>query len=63
MTRAFNETDEKLWKITSAYVASQLFDRRYPSDVGPVDWRLFHERAGLQLAAYTRRKPKKKDKK
>lgn len=59
MTRALTEQDKKVLEIANKYVRSQLFDRKWPSDRGPVDWRTYHEVTKVQLAGYTRRKPKK----
>ena len=60
MTRAkFSDRDQKVLFIANRYVMSQLFQRQWPSDNGPVEWRTFHEAAKAQLAAYPRRKPKK----
>lgn len=57
--QTFTQTDEKLLYIANRYVMSQLFQRKWPSDNGPVEWRTFHEAAKLQFATYPRRKPKK----
>lgn len=59
MNRTLNAQDKAVLAIADKYVRSQLFDRKWPSDIGPVDWRTYHSVTKEALAGYTRRKPKK----
>lgn len=61
MTRkTLNDKDKQVLHMANRYVMSQLFDRKWPSEMGAIQWRRYHEAASLALAAYPRRKPKKR---
>lgn len=62
MNRTLNDQDKAVLEIATKYVRSQLFDRKWPSDVGPVDWRTYHAVTKQALSAYPRRRPKKEKK-
>ena len=60
MLRSLNETDRKVLLLADRYVREQLVAR----ELGQMTaWREYHKAGLRQLAAYPRRKPKKKDKK
>lgn len=60
MLRSINETDRKVLLLAESYVREQLVGRELGQTMA---WREYHKAALRQLAAYPRRKPKKKDKK
>ncbi len=60
MFRPISETDRKVLLLAESYVREQLMAR----ELGKMTaWREYHKAGLRQLAAYPRRKPKKKDKK
>ena len=41
--RSFTEADVEVVRSANAYAYSQLFDRKFPSSYGPIEWERYYE--------------------